>query len=373
MGISDVIQYVLTALAGLAVGILGMRLWQSRDASLAAELASEAGGPDQAAHPSGPVGAWISRQSAAAATLLGRKGGSSNLLLLAAGGVLAAALAIHFLRGERDVATTGDQGVPLTASGLTSAQLDDVDTMIERLAARLEAEPDDGEGHRMLGWSYLMTDKPELALPAYQRALALLPEDASVHAGYGEVLVALADGTVTSEASDSFNRALALDPAEPRARYFKGLWDDQHGRKQQALDSWVALVESGPADAPWQAEVRAEITRLAGEIGVDPGIAPLAATTTPQLDPQAIAAADSLPADQREAMVNSMVSRLAARLRANPQDPEGWLRLIRSRMVMNQPDQARADLASARAALAGNQPALAQLRALASELRIPGT
>lgn len=376
------IQYVMTALAGLAVGILGLRLWQSsqQGQSLVATNVPASDGALADGDVSGNSATprtWFGRKFAMPSALARLQGRSSTVLLIAAAAVLVVALAAHFLRGDTAADTTG-AGVPLTQAGLDGAQLDDVDTMIQRLAARLEAEPDDGEGQRMLGWSYLMTDRPDLALPAYQRALELLPDSASVHAGHGEVLVALADGRVTDEANASFNRALTLDPAEPRARYFKGLWDDQHGRKQQALDAWVALARTGPADAPWQVEVRSAIDRLAAELGVETGLAPLttpvatAAADLPSLDPQAIASANSLPAGQREAMVDDMVGRLANRLRTNPQDPEGWLRLIRSRMVMEQPEQAGRDLASARTALAGNAAALSQIRALATELGVPG-
>jgi cytochrome c-type biogenesis protein CcmH len=39
-------------------------------------------------------------------------------------------------------------------------------------------------------------------------------------------------------------------------------------------------------------------------------------------------------------MARGMVERLAARLEANPRDADGWIRLMRSYMVMNEPDRA---------------------------------
>jgi cytochrome c-type biogenesis protein CcmH len=64
--------------------------------------------------------------------------------------------------------------------------LPDVNTMIEMLAARLEATPDDVEGWRMLGWSYLQTARYEQAAAAYARAVKLDPSSAELKRSYEE-------------------------------------------------------------------------------------------------------------------------------------------------------------------------------------------
>ena len=64
--------------------------------------------------------------------------------------------------------------------------LPDVNTMIERLAARLESAPDDIEGWRMLGWSYFHTGRYEQAATAYARALALDPTSAELKLAHEE-------------------------------------------------------------------------------------------------------------------------------------------------------------------------------------------
>jgi cytochrome c-type biogenesis protein CcmH len=67
--------------------------------------------------------------------------------------------------------------------------------------------------------------------------------------------------------------------------------------------------------------------------------------------------------DQRLAMVNGMVAQLADRLAANPDDPEGWARLVRSYIVLGRADDAKAALAKARAALAAKPDGLAPIEA----------
>lgn len=58
----------------------------------------------------------------------------------------------------------------------TQSPLPDVETMIGKLVARLESDPRDIDGWRMLGWSYRHTDRPALAVEAYQRAVKLAPD-----------------------------------------------------------------------------------------------------------------------------------------------------------------------------------------------------
>jgi cytochrome c-type biogenesis protein CcmH len=64
--------------------------------------------------------------------------------------------------------------------------LPDVNTMIERLAARLETTPDDIEGWRMLGWSYFHTARYEQAATAYARAVELDPSSTELKLSYEE-------------------------------------------------------------------------------------------------------------------------------------------------------------------------------------------
>ena len=64
--------------------------------------------------------------------------------------------------------------------------LPDVNTMIERLAARLETTPEDIKGWRMLGWSYFHTGRYEQAATAYARAVELDPNSAELKLSYEE-------------------------------------------------------------------------------------------------------------------------------------------------------------------------------------------
>lgn len=350
------LQYILTALAGIALGVVGMRIWMMRDAQAGSD--GEATSEVRAATP---------------ATM--KPMISTRTMLISAAVLVMAAIGLFVFRAPDDEDTTAN-APPIAATA--GQNLDDVDAMIERLAKRLAANPNDGESYRMLGWSYAMTGQPEKAIEPYKRALELLPNQANIHTGYGEALVGIASDKVTPEAKKSFEKAVSIDPIEPRARYFLALWKAQNGKEKTALDEWIALANEGAAEAPWQADVRSRIAQVSQQIGLDvssrlknaPPAAPVA--EPPVLDASVVQAANQLPDADRQSMINGMVEGLAKKLKSNPGDADGWVRLMRSRMVLKQAEQAGKDLASARMALAGNPSGLSKVDAAARELGVPG-
>ena len=72
-----------------------------------------------------------------------------------------------------------------------------------------------------------------------------------------------------------------------------------------------------------------------------------AQSAAPQIDPETRAQIESMSAEEQMAMINNMVDGLALRLAEDPNDFEGWMRLIRARTVMGDPEQARRDLEAA--------------------------
>lgn len=105
------------------------------------------------------------------------------------------------------LATSQSQG-----GGEAAESLPDVDTMIARLAARLEKQPNDVEGWRMLGWSYLRTSKYQKAIEAYRAALALDPKNDEIKTALDEAQTA-ASGKSSWEAAQSDIDQQAIGPA----------------------------------------------------------------------------------------------------------------------------------------------------------------
>lgn len=257
-----------------------------------------------------------------------------------------------------------------------------VDEMMVKLESRLEEKPDDAEGWRMLGWSKFRTNDFAGAAVAYSQAVKLAPDDAETQSAFGEALTRAAGGQVTEDATKALQAALKLDAADARARFLLGLRKDQRGDPRAALDDWLTMLSSAPADAPWFDEVRSRAVELSQSSGLDISKrlpeprTPLDSSSLIANGPtqQDVSEAAAMPAEDRQAMIDGMVSRLDARLKQNPQDLDGWLKLIRARRVLGQEDLASRALAGGQAVFVKDKNALAKLKAAFTEsLALPPT
>lgn len=230
--------------------------------------------------------------------------------------------------------------------------------LVGRVEAHLAQNPEDGRGWEVLGPVYMRLERFDDAVKARRNALRLLGASAEREADLGEALTGAANGIVTRDAKEAFDRATGLDPHHVRARFFIGLAAEQDGRPKEAASIWRELLTEAPADASWAGFVRQSLAR------VDPD----AASSAPGPSESDVA----MPPAQREAMIRGMVTRLADRLRQDGSDVEGWLRLIRAYMVLGDEQQARAAASDARRAL-GNEPdKLQRVNELVKGLRLEG-
>ena len=152
------------------------------------------------------------------------------------------------------------------------------------------------------------------------------PDDPDAQAALGEALTLEADGTVTSAAVEAFNKALAAQPDDTRALYYLGLHEAQSGDSRAALKRWQELEAKSPPDAPFLPMLRAEIARVAKSAGLE--------MPKPSREQQEAMAA--LTPEQRQQAIRGMVEGLAARLKDNPQDRGGWLRLANAWKVLGE-------------------------------------
>jgi cytochrome c-type biogenesis protein CcmH len=250
-----------------------------------------------------------------------------------------------------------------------------VDAMITKLEDRLKQNPADAEGWRMLGWSYFNTQKYQQSMEAYAKAVALDPTKLDYLSALAESQVQAAQGIVTPEALSNFKKVLSGIPKDPRSRFYEALQLEQAGDKAASLDKWLALLADAPDGEGWLVDVRAHIADLGKALGRDVSQqlkAPPQEMTAaaPQITQDDVTAIQSMPAADQQEMIRSMVDRLAAKLEASPRDAEGWVRLMRSRMVLQQNDEARAALSKALTIFADDASARAQLKASAAQLGI---
>jgi cytochrome c-type biogenesis protein CcmH len=82
-------------------------------------------------------------------------------------------------------------------------------------------------------------------------------------------------------------------------------------------------------------------------------------------------AAQSSQADPSK-MIHAMVDKLAAELKANPRNEQGWSELMRAQMVLGETDAAKAAYRDAMITFADAPAKQAELRRVAQALHVPG-
>ena len=278
------------------------------------------------------------------------------------------------------LAGPGEASPPAAAKAAAQPQAASLDETVATLEEAVRREPDDHGKWFLLGLAYRDLERFGDAAGAFRRAMQLDPDDPKYYTYLGEALLLQGGPTPPQEAEQLFRRALQMQPGNPASRFYLATLRDSRGEHQAAIDELIALLGDAPADAPWEPQVRQAVTAIAQQRRIDisgrlpPPRQPDAATATaaiPGPTSEQMEAARAIPPSQQDAMVQGMVEGLANRLRRNPRDADGWIRLMRSRMVLEDPDAARTALRSGLAAFDGDAATQQRLRAAATELGVP--
>ena len=211
---------------------------------------------------------------------------------------------------------------------------------------------------------------------AYRNAIRILGPDAERMNGLGETLVLRNDGIVTDDAQMAFQAALKLEPNNPRADFYLALALEQSGRRAEALAAFQDIAKASPPTAPWMPLVNQHIAaNSAGMPLANPPAETAAAGTTPANpaapgNPSAedIANAQAMSEADRGEMIRGMVANLDARLKEDPNNFEGWMRLVRSYAMLKDKEKAEAALQDGLKAFPAAGAEGQQLLAMAREL-----
>ena len=171
----------------------------------------------------------------------------------------------------------------------------DFTAMAELLAERLKTTPDDVEGWTMLGRSYSVLERFALALQAFQRVLALRPQDAQAHADVADAMAMTNDRTLDGEPERLIARALVLDPDNAKALGLAGTIAFERGDGTTAARHWERALKATQPDSEMASRLREAVDEARKSAGL--AALPLAsATTAATATANAIAAATATAA-----------------------------------------------------------------------------
>lgn len=262
---------------------------------------------------------------------------------LALAGAALAVLAIgggaYFLLGRPHLAQREAMGL----------KTHEVNGLIPYLIQRVRQHPQDARAWTYLAQAYMDARDARDAAKAFAKVIALTGKgNPALDAAYGEALVVAGNGAVPQEAEDAFNAALAVDPRNAPARFYLGLAKVERRDNAGAIQLWQSLLNDTPATSPLHQMLVDRIAMLTSQ-ALDGG----------QMNGQAGAPNP-----------RAMVAMLAARLKADPHDALGWVRLMRAYTVLGETEKAKQALTDARKAFPDNQDAQTAFTTAAKALKL---
>ena len=228
------------------------------------------------------------------------------------------------------------------AADTRALQARDAGPLIQRLIEALKEQPDNLEGWVLLARTLSRMERYEEAAETYKKATLLAPRATELYIGAGENYYFAADGNVTAAAEEAFEKAFALEPENPGARYYLALRDAEAGDNAGALQKWILLYEESPAEAPFMPVLEQRIEQTAELTGTDLGDL-FSRKNVPDIpkgpSDAEIAAAADMSSQERQNMIASMVEGLASRMEEAP-DYAGLMRLGQAYSTLQQHEKA---------------------------------
>lgn len=216
--------------------------------------------------------------------------------------------------------------------------------MIADIKTRLEQEPGNARNWNILGKAYEMIGDQQNAIGAYEKLVEVSDRHPEALIILAEAIFVEAGQVVTPAAVAMFKEARTQDPANPMTYYYIALERQQVDDLQGAIDEYLGLLSVSPSNGQWVPDIQGRIEALAGELGVEVPVAQMlppmdmtpapAAGGAPGPSADQVQQAQDMTPEEQQAMIRSMVERLAGKLKDNPDDLAGWQRLAQAYQVL---------------------------------------
>jgi cytochrome c-type biogenesis protein CcmH len=202
--------------------------------------------------------------------------------------------------------------------------------MVTALEAKVKANPDDPQGWAMLARSYKVMGRNQDAQQAFEKAGAFVNANPDLLVDYAELLGIQAGNTLDGKPEKMIEEALKLNPEHPMGLMLAGVALYQRSDFTGAIARWGKLLSLLPPGSEDAQQIQANIDDARGKAGLP------ASNQSNALPPVPAGAAAAMTPEK----INEMVDRLAAKLKDNPSDLQGWARLARAYKVQGRLDEA---------------------------------
>ncbi len=144
---------------------------------------------------------------------------------------------------------------PEAAENGHAAKSDQVKAMVDKLAAKLEKNPNDVEGWIMLSRSYKVMERFQDAVDAMKKAHAITGDRPDILLQMADALAMANGGTLKGEPTELVDRALKIEPANQMGLWLRGMAYAENDQYQQAADTWQTLLKDYPPEQNGYEEV----------------------------------------------------------------------------------------------------------------------
>ena len=233
----------------VAAGVIGADERRAAHEEIVARLGAELATSSDTQAASSPRAAWI-----------------TALALVAI--VPAAALAFYLVLGNPQALDAGVARQRLTEPEIVG--------MVEKLAARMKAQPDDPKGWLLLGRSMGALQRFQESADAYAQAAQRLPGDVDVLADWADALAMAQGRKLAGRPTQIVQQALALDPKHPKSLALAASAAMERRDDRAAIGYWNRLLAELPPDSEHARDVRGTIAQLGGTAATPPDPRPAA-------------------------------------------------------------------------------------------------
>ncbi len=163
------------------------------------------------------------------------------------------------------------QTTPHSAAGSAEEMpLGDMNLLIDKLVARLQAQPDDPDGWVLLGRSLVMLERWSEAADAFSRARQLGGDTIDILLEEAQALAMTQGGTLVGAPLERVELARKLDPNNMDVIWFVGVAAMQQGDAASAAATWERLMTLLPPNIPERATVLEALNEARARIGQPP-------------------------------------------------------------------------------------------------------